>query len=86
MVIRLFLAALCLPTLIVSWDAAPRADPAAGMGGDPEERAIRIVLDRQTAAWNKGDLEGFMAGYLALLAFSQHRIGNIGLYGLLLWL
>ena len=26
-------------------------------------KAIRKVLDDQVAAWNKGDLEGFMAGY-----------------------
>jgi beta-aspartyl-peptidase (threonine type) len=25
--------------------------------------AIRTVLDEQVAAWNKGDLDGFMAGY-----------------------
>jgi ketosteroid isomerase-like protein len=25
--------------------------------------AIRKVLDQQVAAWNRGDLEGFMAGY-----------------------
>jgi beta-aspartyl-peptidase (threonine type) len=25
--------------------------------------AVREVLDSQVAAWNKGDLEGFMAGY-----------------------
>ena len=25
--------------------------------------AIRLVLDSQVAAWNKGDLKGFMAGY-----------------------
>lgn len=28
-----------------------------------ERKIIRIVLDDQAAAWNKGDLEGFMAGY-----------------------
>src|SRR5437879_12391855 len=27
------------------------------------EDAIRAVLDAQVAAWNRGDLEGFMAGY-----------------------
>jgi beta-aspartyl-peptidase (threonine type) len=27
-------------------------------------KAIRKVLDEQDAAWNRGDLEGFMAGYL----------------------
>jgi beta-aspartyl-peptidase (threonine type) len=26
-------------------------------------RAVRVVLDRQVADWNKGDLEGFLAGY-----------------------
>jgi len=28
-----------------------------------EQHAIRQVLDAQDAAWNRGDLEGFMAGY-----------------------
>jgi len=30
---------------------------------DSARDAIRKVLDGQVAAWNKGDLEGFMAGY-----------------------
>jgi len=30
---------------------------------DSPRAAIQHVLDDQTAAWNKGDLEGFMAGY-----------------------
>jgi uncharacterized protein (TIGR02246 family) len=28
-----------------------------------QEKDIRTVLDDQAAAWNKGDLEGFMKGY-----------------------
>jgi beta-aspartyl-peptidase (threonine type) len=28
-----------------------------------EEKDIRRVLDAQAAAWNKGDLDGFMVGY-----------------------
>src|SRR4051812_16211061 len=38
---------------------------AAGEGAKEDSRkiAIRAVLDAQIAAWNKGDLEGFMAGY-----------------------
>ena len=28
-----------------------------------EEKAIRQILDDQVAAWNKGDLAGFMKGY-----------------------
>jgi beta-aspartyl-peptidase (threonine type) len=27
------------------------------------EKAIRALLDQQTAAWNRGDLKGFMEGY-----------------------
>jgi beta-aspartyl-peptidase (threonine type) len=34
-----------------------RADEAA------DARAVRTVLDDQVMAWNKGDLDGFMAGY-----------------------
>ena len=33
---------------------APKSDPAA---------AIRAVLDAQAAAWNRGDIEGYMDGY-----------------------
>jgi beta-aspartyl-peptidase (threonine type) len=31
--------------------------------GSETEKAVRAVLDAQVAAWNKGDLEGFMQGY-----------------------
>lgn len=30
---------------------------------DAPEAAVRAVLDSQVAAWNRGDLDGFMAGY-----------------------
>jgi beta-aspartyl-peptidase (threonine type) len=30
---------------------------------DKDAKAIRAVLDAQVAAWNKGDLVGFMKGY-----------------------
>lgn len=29
-----------------------------------DDQAIRAVIDAQSAAWNKGEIEGFMAGYL----------------------
>jgi ketosteroid isomerase-like protein len=38
-----------------------RADRAARDGNAQE--AIRAVLVAQAAAWNRGDIEGFMAGY-----------------------
>jgi uncharacterized protein (TIGR02246 family) len=37
-----------------------------GKTGEPShgpQKAIQAVLDEQLAAWNRGDLEGFMAGY-----------------------
>ena len=34
---------------------------AAGQSKD--EATIRKILDDQTAAWNRGDIDGFMAGY-----------------------
>ncbi len=45
-----------------------RRGPATAVAADPApgaeaKEAIRRVLDRQVAAWNKGDLEGFMDGY-----------------------
>src|SRR5512133_2753719 len=30
---------------------------------EQKAKAIRAVMDTQVAAWNRGDLEGFMAGY-----------------------
>jgi beta-aspartyl-peptidase (threonine type) len=38
---------------------------ASGPGGAAEDsaRAARAVLDRQVEDWNKGDLDGFLAGY-----------------------
>lgn len=36
---------------------------SASVPADANKQAIRHVLDAQEAAWNKGDLKGFMAGY-----------------------
>src|ERR1041384_4945322 len=35
----------------------------ADVGANEKSTAIRAVLNAQVAAWNRGDLEGFMAGY-----------------------
>ena len=38
---------------------------AAGLvrAGADEAGAIRALLEEQTAAWNRGEIDGFMAGY-----------------------
>jgi len=53
------LFALCFAVLSCSVVAQPPlAKPSR-----PAEAEIRAVIDKQTAAWNHQDLEGFMAGY-----------------------
>jgi uncharacterized protein (TIGR02246 family) len=37
--------------------------PASGKAQSSGEKAIRAVLAEQNAAWNRGDIEGFMKGY-----------------------
>jgi len=37
--------------------------PQASAKDSKTEAAIRAVLDTQAAAWNRGDLEGYMDGY-----------------------
>jgi ketosteroid isomerase-like protein len=32
-------------------------------GQSKDETAIRKILNEQTAAWNRGDIDGFMSGY-----------------------
>jgi beta-aspartyl-peptidase (threonine type) len=49
---RLF--CLVIPILAIALLGSAPAD---------DEKAIRAVLDAQVTAWNKGDLDGFMAGY-----------------------
>ena len=56
--------------LLISLLAACAVLAACAAGGaavrrfEPSDRAaITAVLDAQVAAWNRGDLEGYMAGY-----------------------
>jgi beta-aspartyl-peptidase (threonine type) len=37
--------------------------PLTGVAPADDEKAIRAVIEAQQTAWNKGDLDGFMAGY-----------------------
>jgi beta-aspartyl-peptidase (threonine type) len=45
--------------LLLAASGALAAEPPAGSATSE----VRAVLDAQVAAWNRGDLEGFMAGY-----------------------
>jgi beta-aspartyl-peptidase (threonine type) len=56
------LSAASLTQLSGETVASPQAGPAKP-AASPEETAVRAVLEAQVAAWNKGDIDGFMAGY-----------------------
>jgi uncharacterized protein (TIGR02246 family) len=43
--------------------AVSAALASAGVAGEPPPVSARSVLDAQVGAWNRGDLEGFMATY-----------------------
>jgi len=49
-----------------------------------ESKNIITVMDKQMAAWNRGDLEGFMQGYwksdsLMFVSPSRHTAGRLRL-------
>jgi uncharacterized protein (TIGR02246 family) len=53
-------------TFLLAWGliaaaACSRNEPQAPAAA---EAAVRAVIDRQAAAWNAGDLDGFLAGYV----------------------
>ena len=59
----------CLVTIVLSVSAqrisAQRVfvQLASGDGNESDNAQIRALLVQQTAAWNRGDIEAFMAGY-----------------------
>jgi beta-aspartyl-peptidase (threonine type) len=61
-VLVLFLGAVAAGALSAPRGAA-RPSETRPAPGQAARDAIRKVLDDQAAAWNRGDLEGFMAGY-----------------------
>jgi beta-aspartyl-peptidase (threonine type) len=66
--------------LLVLSAALPLLFAAPARAEDDAARAIREVLSAQVAAWNKGDLEGFMRGYWDSdrLTFFSGNMRNVG--------
>ena len=59
---RLLAAALISVSLAVSASAQTKS----GTGASRTLAAITAVLDAQSAAWNRGDIDGYMNGYARL--------------------
>lgn len=55
---------------------SPFAPTACVLPEDQDPGAVRRLLDEQVAAWNRGDLEGFMGGYWRSDSLSFFSGGN----------
>jgi ketosteroid isomerase-like protein len=72
---RIALLAVILGVLIC---AAVLSRPSTASPADPsDESQIRAVLDMQTTAWNRGDIDTFMTGY-----WNSEQTGFIGANGI----
>lgn len=65
-------AAFSMPDATVSRQVAIREDATA-----EAKEAIKLVLDSQESAWNRGDLDGFMKGYWHSPELTFYSGGNI---------
>ena len=64
--------------VLVLTAAACAASPPPARRPDPTDRAaIAGLLDRQIAAWNRGDLVGYMDGYARTPALIFTSGGNV---------
>jgi uncharacterized protein (TIGR02246 family) len=61
--------AALLVTLLASALADETAQPPAAAREDDARRAVAAVIERQVAAWNRGDIEGFVSVYAEDAAF-----------------
>ena len=52
-----------LPLLVVAIIVLSYQGRVGSSQGEKDVAAVRAVLDAQVAAWNRGDLEGYMNGY-----------------------
>jgi beta-aspartyl-peptidase (threonine type) len=59
---KLSLTWMVAAVVVVSF-CATLTKASAADANDAAEKAIRKVLDDQVAAWNEGDLQGYMGGY-----------------------
>jgi uncharacterized protein (TIGR02246 family) len=58
---RIFAALLLVAVLPLSFSARQPVRPSKS--SEMIVRAVRAVIDAQAAAWNRGDIEGYMDGY-----------------------
>jgi uncharacterized protein (TIGR02246 family) len=57
------LATLLLSIFVAACQSQTACEPAAALDAEAEKQAIRDVIARMEAAWNRGDFRGYMAGF-----------------------
>ncbi len=60
---RMFRLSIVIALVVCALATAAYQDTTRAQPNAKTEAAIRAVLDAQAAAWNRGDLEGYMDGY-----------------------
>ena len=61
-ILYFFFSSYCLPLILLATSATVRGQDVSGSYGN-DAKAIERVLRAQQEAWNRHDLESFMAGY-----------------------
>jgi uncharacterized protein (TIGR02246 family) len=56
-------ALIVLFALVAGCKPAAQCEPAAAIDAEAEKQAIREVIARMEAAWNRGDFRGYMQGF-----------------------
>src|SRR5512145_793906 len=56
-------AVVALFALVAACKPTAQCEPAAAGDAEAEKQAIRAVIARMEAAWNRGDFRGYMAGF-----------------------
>jgi uncharacterized protein (TIGR02246 family) len=57
------LVLVVLFALVAACKPAAQCEPAAAIDAEAEKQAIRAVIARMEAAWNRGDFRGYMEGF-----------------------
>ena len=58
-----WLALVIVLAIVFGQTGCAKMPEATSKENDENTRAVRAVIDEQSAAWNRGDIDGFMKGY-----------------------
>src|SRR4051812_14245806 len=68
---------MSLRTMLIMFLATLTVSASAQTSMSADEKAVRAVLEQQSAAWNRGDLDAFMAGYWRSPQLTFYSAGDV---------